>query len=87
MAKTSLSILPEPPDGEKWVSGMLAMIEKHAPSMSPEKLKSHLICTKMLRLRTEEELVHFARNGYFLTHTPEQAEAERLLIEMERAGR
>jgi hypothetical protein len=39
----------------------------------------------MFRGRTDEELIHFVRNGYFLTHTPDQAEAERQAIKIEAA--
>jgi hypothetical protein len=71
--------------GEESISLMLAMIEKWAPSMTPAQLKRSLLCDRMFRGRTEEELIHFVCNGYFLTHTSDQAEAERQIIKIEAA--
>jgi hypothetical protein len=66
--------------GEEWISLMLAMIEKWAPSMTPMQLKSSLLCGRMFRGRSDEEIAYCVHNGYFLTHTPDQAEAEQQII-------
>jgi hypothetical protein len=71
--------------GEERISLMLAMIEKWAPSMTPAQLKRGLLCDRMFRGRTDEELIHFVSNGYFLTHTPDQAEAEHQIIKIDAA--
>jgi hypothetical protein len=66
--------------GELWVTDMIALLDKHAPGLTPAKLRQFLAFERLLKSRTEDELWHFARNGFFLSHTLEQAEEERRFL-------
>ncbi len=56
-------------------------VEKRARGLTAPKFRESIALQRLLEGRTDEELFHYARHGYFASHTEGQLQVEAAFIE------